>query len=221
MVFNDYLLRPELNRFIRRLTAGGYLFKQGETGKTTFIILKGSVQLFEEKGGTEHPVGHFGPGQFVGERALVSDKPYQRPFTAQAKNEVTVIEFSLDDLLIIQKALPDFLVMVLQSAAQRLDRANFLIRALRSRDDVQRFTRCILYLCRCRAQESGDATDTTFTADELVYLVEIDRKSVDVWLKELEACGAIVRRTNGSFVLRDEQTLLKVSLAFHSHKAAA
>lgn len=55
---------------------GDYLFRQGEEGTRMFLILDGEVELLVREQGRTVAIATYGPGDFVGEEALVESGPY-------------------------------------------------------------------------------------------------------------------------------------------------
>jgi CRP-like cAMP-binding protein len=69
----------------RRLGAGEILFNQGDPGDDLFIVEEGGVAIFmpsKEKPGQERPIRIFGPGEMMGEMALIDRQP--RSLSARA-----------------------------------------------------------------------------------------------------------------------------------------
>jgi len=70
--------------------AGDIIFKQGSTGRTAFIVQKGSVDILHvASSGGEKKLATIGVGAIFGEMALIDDKP--RMATARAAEPTTVI----------------------------------------------------------------------------------------------------------------------------------
>ena len=74
---------PLFSRFGRDFHAGEVLFREGERGEEMYVIQSGVVQILKTvgsapaaSGGTEQrPLAVLGRGEFVGEMALLNDKP--------------------------------------------------------------------------------------------------------------------------------------------------
>lgn len=70
--------------------AGDVIFKQGSTGRTAYIVQKGSVDIVRTlDDGTEKMLGNVGVGGMFGEMAVIDDSP--RMATARAADPTTVI----------------------------------------------------------------------------------------------------------------------------------
>lgn len=70
--------------------AGEIIFRQGSTGRTAFIVQKGSVDILRvEDDGSETLLGNVGVGGMFGEMAVIDESP--RMATARAHDPTTVI----------------------------------------------------------------------------------------------------------------------------------
>ena len=56
--------------------AGEYVFRQGEAGTRMFLILDGQVEILVREHGRTASVAVYGPGEFVGEEAIVETGTY-------------------------------------------------------------------------------------------------------------------------------------------------
>lgn len=77
----------------RHLANGEVLFEQGESGHTMYIVVNGRLQItFRERDGRERSLGEVGPGETVGEFALLTDEP--RSAQVRAIRESNVVELT-------------------------------------------------------------------------------------------------------------------------------
>src|SRR5690606_27690060 len=128
---------------------GEYLFKAGEKGKSMFILISGVVELVANVDGKEFAIFFVEPGQFLGEQAVVSEKPFTRVFGARAKSNLAVMELDWKVARSLYanepKLLCDILTGIFGVAADRLYRANQMIRSLRSSNNVERLGTLLSY----------------------------------------------------------------------------
>jgi CRP-like cAMP-binding protein len=61
--------------FQREYEAGETIFLAGEPGKALYIVLDGTVLLYHQLNGHEHPVATMTPGSYFGELALIDTLP--------------------------------------------------------------------------------------------------------------------------------------------------
>jgi F420-non-reducing hydrogenase small subunit len=113
----DVLARPEDRVTFR---PGEAVFRQGEAGDAMYIIAEGKVDLFVELEGDRFLLASFGPGDFFGEMALLSERP--RTATAEAATEVRLTVLEKDDFHRRIEENPDLGVYLLKTLAGRLRR---------------------------------------------------------------------------------------------------
>ncbi|GJL86109.1 MAG: hypothetical protein DHS20C02_18840 [Micavibrio sp.] len=76
--------------------AGETIMRQGDQGKSAYIIEDGSVEIIIERpDGHEQPVGTRGPGSMIGEMAIVDNAP--RTATVKAVQDCTMLEITQED----------------------------------------------------------------------------------------------------------------------------
>lgn len=92
-------------RVARRLdlAAGKSFVREGEKSSTLYLVETGRVGVYRtaHDGDTEHALSELGPGDLIGEMALLDGQP--RSTSARAETDCRLIEIRADDLL----ALPD------------------------------------------------------------------------------------------------------------------
>jgi CRP-like cAMP-binding protein len=75
--------------------AGETIIREGEQGDTFYVIESGRVQVTTAQGGAERVVAERGPGEYVGEIALLMDMP--RTATVRALTGTRVLALSKSD----------------------------------------------------------------------------------------------------------------------------
>lgn len=78
--FGDYLPSSELELLrdqavLRRFSPGSLVFREGEVGKEWGVVLRGVAEVRATYGGKELVVGRVGPGEIVGEVAILREVP--------------------------------------------------------------------------------------------------------------------------------------------------
>lgn len=71
-----------------RVASGQTIFRQGDPGDVAYVIESGAVEIVVERGGAETTLVRRGPGEIVGEMAIVRRSP--RTATARAVAETTL-----------------------------------------------------------------------------------------------------------------------------------
>jgi predicted acylesterase/phospholipase RssA/CRP-like cAMP-binding protein len=100
----------------RSLAAGDVLVRQGETAEQLFIVLVGSLAIGLEE--TGQPLGQLGPGEVVGEVAVLSGT--ERTATARAATPARIGVIERQDLERIASKHPDLVERLLDSSVRRV-----------------------------------------------------------------------------------------------------
>ncbi|MDQ3231299.1 MAG: Crp/Fnr family transcriptional regulator [Pseudobdellovibrionaceae bacterium] len=104
------------------LKPGELLFKVGEQSDGMYLIRKGQILVYLDKGGTEIPLATIGAGSMLGEMALFDKKP--RSASARAVDEVEVTKISNDEFNKIMTQIPKWFVTLMSTLSSRLRDTN-------------------------------------------------------------------------------------------------
>jgi len=78
--------------FMVRFRRGDTVFREGEKGRTMFIVQSGSIGLYQQVNGTSQHLGTLEKGDFFGEMSILEGLP--RTVTARAEEDAEVIEIN-------------------------------------------------------------------------------------------------------------------------------
>ena len=112
----------------RALTPGEVLFSEGERGDTAYVVVSGQVEIIKAMGRRETLLAMRGPGDVIGEMALLQEAPRIASVRARIAT----------DLLTIPKSVLDGLLATSPSAVRSVFRT--LLDRLRETNDRQRQT---------------------------------------------------------------------------------
>lgn len=112
------------------LKPGQILFQEGDESNGMFIVRRGEIQVFLEKGDSEIALAKVGAGSMIGEMALFDKKP--RSASARALDEVEVTVISNDDFKKILKQIPKWFVTLMATLSARLRETNRKLETLES-----------------------------------------------------------------------------------------
>ncbi len=113
---------------------GQVLFKEGEASRSIFLILKGTVAIRKMKGPDQVELARIYSNEVLGELSFFDRSA--RSASAVALTEVETTEISFESLEHIYSTVPDYLKTIVASMAERLRKANDMIRRLQ-REVVQ------------------------------------------------------------------------------------
>lgn len=203
----------ELKKLVRKYEVGKFIFQQGQMGQTMFIVLDGRIDLVGERDGSEFTIMTLGTGEFLGEKALIKDTPYQRTFGAKAAVPTTAVEIGLKDIEIIRKTNPsgmtDILSRVFQLAITRLEKMNHLVRALRSSDNNVRLKELVQHFNRTSGITLPDGKRVfSLSAESLQYYLDWDLPTLEQAIDSLVVQGALQKQGPNQFLLLDEDKLV-------------
>ena len=103
----------------RTVAAGAILFEKGDPGDAMILIREGRVRIFmRDAHGSEITFRHYGPGQIVGEFALLDDKPRSASAAAVETLEVLLLQRAEFDRLLKERPLLG--VEMMRSLAARI-----------------------------------------------------------------------------------------------------
>lgn len=107
----------------RTYTAGTPLVKQGDTGVGLYILTKGRVRITQERNPdrAEVELGVSGPGDVLGEMALLDDLP--RSATITAIDDVTALLLPVWEFRTTLRNHPDIALKLLAVVSRRLRKA--------------------------------------------------------------------------------------------------
>jgi CRP-like cAMP-binding protein len=100
----------------RRFDAGETIIAKDTAGQTLFVLLSGAAEV--EAGGATHRLG---PGDFVGEMALLGRRPRSATVTAVEPTECLVLEAMYFKPFLVKN--PSVAVAILEGVVERLRKA--------------------------------------------------------------------------------------------------
>jgi len=204
---------PILKRLIKPIDRGDYLFRQGQMGQTMFIILQGTVELVGEREGKEHIAGVYGPGHFLGEKAIVREAPYQRYLSARAQTDSVVLELGINEMNTVFKEAPAVMGQLVRRsfdvAIHRLDQANLMIHLLRSSDNYERLLQYLIYFCHSSGKKTSEGLEVVIEPESIYYYIDMPVEEIKACMESLVRAKLIIHQKSGSYVIRDENAILQ------------
>ncbi len=109
-------------RFGREFPAGTVLFREGEAGREMFVVQAGRVNVSKTVGEVEKILASLGPGEFVGEMAILNNKPRSATATCAEASKLLVIDAKTFEAMIRGNA--EIAIRMIKKLADRLQEAN-------------------------------------------------------------------------------------------------
>ena len=107
---------------------GQFLFNENDPSHSIFLIKKGTISIRKRKGAAFIEVGRIYSNEIIGELSFFDHSP--RSAAAMALTEVEVLEIPFDSLKKTFESVPDYLMTIVAAMAERLRKANDIIRRL-------------------------------------------------------------------------------------------
>jgi CRP/FNR family transcriptional regulator, cyclic AMP receptor protein len=169
-------------RFGKSFTAGAVLFREGEPGRDMYVIQQGRVTISKRVGQVEKILSSLGPGEFLGEMAILNSKPRSATATCAEDSKLLVIDAKTFEAMIRSNA--EIAVRMIKKLADRLQEANDQIENLLLSDSSARVVHFL-----ASAAEKGAATPAgkkiEMSPRELAGRVGVKPEQVDEALMKL------------------------------------
>jgi CRP/FNR family cyclic AMP-dependent transcriptional regulator len=178
-------------RFTRAIKAGELVFREGDPGRTMFVVRSGRVRISRRIRGGKKTFAVLGPGEFFGEMAIINDKP--RSASAEVIEDAQLLELDagLVEKMVVDEA--EIALRILKKLTRRLAEADSLIALLVKRDPR---TRVILGLqreaeLRGTPGRSPGAIVVTRDLDDLSDELGVKRSELDETVTRMIRVGVV------------------------------
>jgi serine phosphatase RsbU (regulator of sigma subunit) len=106
----------------RQISAGAFLFHQGEVGVECFVIVSGQLEVITFVQGEELRLDIYNPGQIIGEMALLDRSPRSASVRALADSDLLVLDEEAFKTLLASN--PEMAMGLLRSGTTRMRNTN-------------------------------------------------------------------------------------------------
>ncbi|MFO0659848.1 MAG: Crp/Fnr family transcriptional regulator [Polyangiaceae bacterium] len=193
------------NRFGTTFAQGDVLFREGEPGDVMYVLQSGAIRISVMVGGEDRTIAVLGPGEFVGEMALLNGKPRTATATVVEDARCLVISARRFEEMVANST--EISLRLIQKLAKRLESADALIEILMHRDVRARVMLGILR----HAEGFGEQTDAgvrlRLTPTDLAREVAVDELTVDEVVSRLRRLRLAHVQDNGELIVEDVERL--------------
>jgi CRP/FNR family cyclic AMP-dependent transcriptional regulator len=175
------------------LKKGELLFKAGDGSDGMYVLRKGQIQIFLDKGGSDIVLATVSAGGMIGEMSLFDKKP--RSASARAIEETDVTQISNDDFNKIISQIPKWLVSLMATLSSRLRDTNERLQDLEAKykgnynplDELMRTLQILILLYYKDGIKEGKTwiLDREIAVAELAKILGLDKAKIEVWLSAL------------------------------------
>lgn len=124
------------SRLGREFEAGAVLFREGEFGDVMYVIQSGAVRITKEIGGVDRIIALLGPGEFLGEMAILNGNPRTATATVVERARCLVIEPRTLETMVAKNS--EIAIRLIKKLAKRLASADTLVEIMMHRDPKAR-----------------------------------------------------------------------------------
>lgn len=114
--------KHSLERYTRPCPAGTVLFEEGQPGDTMYVIQSGRVQISKRVGDTRVTIAQLGPGDCVGEMAILDGQPRSADALVAEDAVLVVLDRNTFEQMIRDHG--EIAVRIMRKLSQRLREAN-------------------------------------------------------------------------------------------------
>lgn len=190
----------------REFPAGEVLFREGDPGTEMFVIQSGRVRISKRVAGGDMPIAVLGRGEFLGEMAILNNKP--RTATAVVIDDASCLVIDAKTLESMIAKNTEIAVRLVKKLAARLDAADALVQILMHPDPKAR----VLLGLKRHAETFGEQTEEGIWLDvaplTLAREVGAEPAQVEEVLSRLRRLR-IAKEENGAITVLDMGRLLE------------
>jgi CRP-like cAMP-binding protein len=198
---------PLFPRFGREFRAGEVLFREGESGEEMFVIQTGVVRISKHVGGEERPLATLGRGEFVGEMAILNEKPRTATATVVEDAKLLVIGAKTLEMMISNNA--EIALRLVKKLARRLDSADELVQILLNPDPEARVMLGLKRHAEAFGEESPTGIKVHLSAEDLAQEVGTEVRQVEDVLRRLTRLRIATAERTGAIVVADVGRLME------------
>ncbi|TKD03924.1 Crp/Fnr family transcriptional regulator [Polyangium fumosum] len=173
---------PLFARFGREFSAGDILCREGDPGDVMYVIQTGSVRITKMIAGEERVIAMLGPGEFLGELAILNGKPRSATATVVETTRCLLVEARTLEKMVAVNA--EIAMRLIKKLAKRLDSADALIEVLMHRDPKARIMLALARNAEAFGEKTAEGILIRTRAEDLARDVGVDAVAAsDVMLR--------------------------------------
>ena len=187
------------------------LFHKGDEGAQVYVVIRGKLKaLTTSEGGDDVVFSILGPGEVLGEIALLGGTPRTATVTAIDPSELLIIDRR--DFLSFLRGHPDVAINLLDVLAQRMKRVSELVEDTLFLNLPLRLAKKLVSLSKAYGQPhaQGLRLDLNLSQEEWGDLVGTTRVSINKQLRAWTEEG-LITIDRGYIVIRDNRELEKLA----------
>jgi CRP-like cAMP-binding protein len=192
-----------LARFSREVPAGTILFREGEGGDEMYVIQAGQIRITKRVANGEKVLATLGPGEFLGEMAILNAKPRTATATVTADGDAKLLVIDARRFEHMVTTNREITIRLIKKLAARLDSADALIEILMHKDPKARVMRALSRHAEAFGQPTDDGLRVGLTAEELAAQVDVELPQTREVLARLARVRVISIAADATIVVHD------------------
>jgi CRP-like cAMP-binding protein len=190
-------------RFGKDFPQGTVLFREGEPGKEMYVVQHGRVNISKRVGGLEKILSSLGAGEFLGEMAILNDRPRSATATCAEASRLLVVDAKTFEAMIRSNA--EIAVRMIKKLAERLQQADEQIENLLFADASSRVVHFLATAAE-RSPRGPAGHEIDVVPSELPGRVGVKQEQVDEIVAKLLRSSIVAVHPRG-FVVPDVSKL--------------
>jgi len=195
---------PLYERFGREFPKDHVLFREGETGKEMYVVQSGKVRISMKVRDVEKTLVVLGAGEFLGEMAILNNKPRSATATIDEPAKLLVIEPKTFEAMVRGNA--EIAVRMIKKLSQRLQEADDQIENLLLRDHNSRVVHFLTHTSTRIGRQTADGVAIDISVKDLAGKVGLDPEPVNDVLNKLIR-AKLMKITETGVVIQDVSKL--------------
>ncbi len=192
---------PFFARFGREFRAGEVLFHEGEAGEEMYVIQSGAVEITKRAGDVERRLATLGRGEFLGEMAILNNKP--RTATARVVEDAKCLVIDKRTLETMISKNPEIALRLIKKLSARLDAADGLVQILLNPDPQARVLLALKQQAEVHGEPSPEGIRMRLAPDTLAMDVGVEPAQVYDVLWRLHRLKIIADPGDGTLLIAD------------------
>jgi CRP/FNR family cyclic AMP-dependent transcriptional regulator len=186
------------SRFGREFPIGTVLFREGEVGKEMYVIQAGRITVSKSVRGLEKVLGTLGQGDFVGEMAIISNKPRSATATVAEPAKLLVIDSKTFEAMV--RANAEIAVRMIKKLTERLQEADRQIESLLLSDPTSRVVHYLAFQAAGRGSEADGGLHIDLSVKELPAVLGLREEQIRDTLIKLEKAKLATLDSDGVMI---------------------
>lgn len=192
---------PLFARFGREYQAGEVLFREGEPGDRMFVIQAGAVKITKSMAGEQKVLAVLGPGEFLGEMAILNGKPRTATATVVEPARCLLIDARTLEAMVSKNT--EIALRLIKKLARRLDSADTLIEILMHTDPKARVMLALSRHAEAFGEPVHDGVKIRSTPADVAQEVGVDEEIAQEVMARLRRLRLAREEPSGGIVIAD------------------